>query len=356
MRYKSVKIIEFENTTTCNSFCPVCVRFQADDDNALYLNPLVDFNKHLSTENIIKILSDPCVDDNVLIEFIGTAGDPLAHPNFLELLEVSIKLKPKAKFNIHTNGGLKNPDYYEKLGKLLSTTKWYDFQFSIDGLEDTNHIYRIGVQWDKIMENLRAFIKGGGIPTWQMVVFPWNKHQVEEARKFAKKIGCKSFNTRQNIFSGDLDTLMLNAKTNFNKKEFLPKSKKSLNEQSLLHDMHKKELQQILDSYTYVDDQCFSKEAIFVRPEGYIYPCCMFSSASYDKLNLALLEEAYFTPYEKGWNEIDKHSLSKIMSHQWWTDLKNGLDDNNPCDLCIQQCGVMKNTARHDIETQRTSL
>ena len=86
MIYEKVRTIEFEATTTCNSFCPVCVRFQLDDDG-VWLNPLVDFNQHLSIENMTKILSDSCVDDDVQIDFIGTDGDPLAHPNFNELIK-----------------------------------------------------------------------------------------------------------------------------------------------------------------------------------------------------------------------------------------------------------------------------
>ena len=66
MVYEKVRIIEFEATTTCNSFCPVCARFK-ENDHGVYLNPLVDFNQHLSIENITKILTDSCVDDNVLI-------------------------------------------------------------------------------------------------------------------------------------------------------------------------------------------------------------------------------------------------------------------------------------------------
>jgi len=354
MIYKKVRTIEFEVTTTCNSFCPVCARFQSED-NGVWLNPLVDFNQHLSVKNITKILSDPCVDDDVLIEFIGTAGDPLAHPNLLEILEVAIKLRPGVRFNIHTNGGLRNPDYYEKLAKLLSSVNHYDLQFSIDGLEDTNHIYRIGVQWSRVIDNLRAFVKGGGSPSWQMVVFPWNKHQVNEVRIFAKEIGCKSFGTRQNIYSANLELLMKNAKTNFHKTEFVAKEYNNKFKEKSFAKLEKG-LNQIIDNYKYIDDQCVSKEGIFVRPEGYIYPCCMFSAASYDLFQQKLLEEAYFTPYEKGWNEIEKHSLNEIMNHKWWTDLKTGLDNNKPCNLCIQQCGVVDKIARYDIQTEKTEL
>jgi len=350
MSYKKIKVIEFEVTTTCNSFCPACTRFHSDD-NGIWLNPLVDFNKHLSIKNITKILSDPCVDDNVLIEFIGTAGDPIAHPKFLELLELSIKLKPRADFNIHTNGGLRSAEYYKKLAKILASANKYHLQFSIDGLEDTNHIYRIGVQWSNVINNLQAFVKEGGKAAWQMIVFPWNKHQIEEAKNIAKDIGCDSFDTRQNIYGGDVNKLMSQSKTKFYKTEFLSKehSNKVYKESN---SKRKKELENIINNYKYIDDQCFSKNAIFVRPEGYIYPCCMFSSASYDEFQKKLLQEAYFTPYEKGWNEIEKHSLSKIMNHHWWADLKTGLDDNNPCDLCIQECGVIDKIARHDIQTE----
>jgi hypothetical protein len=83
----------------------------------------------------------------------------------------------------------------------------------------------------------------------------------------------------------------------------------------------------------------------------------MFSAAAYDLNQQKLLEEAYFTPYEKGWNEIEKHSLSKIMNHQWWTDLKTGLDNNKPCDLCIQQCGATREErSYHDIDENFTEF
>ena len=347
MIYETVKVIEFEVTTTCNSFCPVCVRFQSDDDG-VWLNPLVDFNQHLSVEHLTKILSDSCVSEDVELDFIGTAGDPIAHPNFLELLEVVKKLKPRARLNIHTNGGLRNTDYYKKLAEVLDGFR-YHFRFSIDGLEDTNHIYRIGVQWNRLIDNVRAFIKAGGEVTWQMVMFPWNKHQVNEARIFAKELGCIGFDTRQNIYSADMELLIKKANTNFNKTEFIKVKEKSFLNQE-------KGLKQIIDNYKYIDDECVSKEGIFVRPEGYIYPCCMFSAATYDLFQQKLLEEAYFTPYEKNWNEIEKHSLNEIMNHQWWTDLKTGLDNNKPCDLCIQQCGVEDKIARHDLQTEKTEL
>ena len=350
MIYEKVKTIEFEVTTTCNSFCPICVRFHEEmsedgtikEGGGVWLNPLVDFNQHLSIQHLRKILSDPYVDDEVSLDFIGTAGDPIAHPKFLEILKVVKELKPNSYLNIHTNGGLKNPKYFTDLAEILSHWEYrYRIRFSIDGLEDTNHIYRIGVEWARVMDNLHAFINAGGRPTWQMVIFPWNEHQVEEVRKYAEEIGCRSFDTRHNISDHGVKDLMEKSKTKFHKTEFLPE------QYQFYEDNFHKNLQDTINNDEYIDDQCVSKQGIFVRPEGYVYPCCMFSSASYALDQKALLENAYFDSYEAGWNELGTHNLSEIMDHQWWTDLKIGLDNNKPCDLCILECGASKDESAH---------
>ena len=73
-----------------------------------------------------------------------------------------------------TNGSIKKANWWAELALKANVV------FSIDGLEDTNHIYRVGAQWDKIMANAEAFIAAGGNATWQYIVFRWNAHQEED--------------------------------------------------------------------------------------------------------------------------------------------------------------------------------
>ena len=54
--------------------------------------------------------------------------------------------------------------------------------FAIDGLEDTNHLYRVNTNFNKIMENAKAFINAGGIARWDFIAFAHNEHQIEEAK------------------------------------------------------------------------------------------------------------------------------------------------------------------------------
>ena len=48
------------------------------------------------------------------------------------------------------------------------------------------------------MENAKAFIGAGGSATWQFIVFPWNKHQVDEVRELANEMGFEIVIIRNN--------------------------------------------------------------------------------------------------------------------------------------------------------------
>ena len=85
-----------------------------------------------------------------------------------------------------TNGGARKPDYWRSLAETAGDKM--HVVFGIDGLADTNHLYRRHVQWDKLIENAQAFIGAGGKAKWQFIKFPWNKHQVEQAKELSKQI------------------------------------------------------------------------------------------------------------------------------------------------------------------------
>jgi sulfatase maturation enzyme AslB (radical SAM superfamily) len=68
--------------------------------------------------------------------------------------------------------------------------------FSIDGLADTNHVYRKNVNWDKLIANAEAFIAGGGSAHWDMLVYKHNQHQVDACEKLARDMGFKWFRAK----------------------------------------------------------------------------------------------------------------------------------------------------------------
>ena len=111
MLYSKIRTIEFELNTICNSWCPICIRYVARDDG-LYLNPDMKINQKMDIALVEKIISSELIANNVGIDMIGTAGEPVAHPDFIDIIKLILKYKPDATFNIHTNGGIRNEKFF----------------------------------------------------------------------------------------------------------------------------------------------------------------------------------------------------------------------------------------------------
>ena len=105
------------------------------------------------------------------------------------------------ELGMFTNGSGRTPTFWADLAKVVSYVR-----FSIDGLEDTNHLYRRGTQWPRIMESVQAFIGAGGRAEWDFIVFKHNEHQLEEARALAEKLGFQRFFLKKTSrFSGTVN-------------------------------------------------------------------------------------------------------------------------------------------------------
>lgn len=188
--------LEIELTTKCTLGCPACPRNDPFD-----LKENWDVG-HLNT-NLIKSFADTTTQRKYL--FIGCYGDPIYHPDFIEIIRYYAH-KDK-EFTVHTNGSSKTQKWWDE---LTSTVKWNNqrFVFSVDGLEDTNHIYRINAKWNTVLRGMKAM---GSLPKnnrpwleWKYLVFPYNAHQVKEARELAMDIGFDQFSPvrseRENSF------------------------------------------------------------------------------------------------------------------------------------------------------------
>lgn len=177
--------LEIELTTKCTLGCPACPRNDPQEKKENW-----DVG-HIDT-NIAKSLADDPTDRSYL--FVGCYGDPIYHPDFIDI--VKYYLDKNKRFTTHTNGSFKKQKWWDELASLNWTQK-QRFTFSVDGLEDTNPIYRIRSDWKSIMRGMRTM---GNLPKyrkpwleWKYLVFPYNEHQVPEASQLAQEIGIDMF-------------------------------------------------------------------------------------------------------------------------------------------------------------------
>lgn len=180
--------MEIENSSICNAYCPACVREQ---DPGQY--------DWLSERYLEEEFFEECIPDNVYqglkrLLFTGTVGDPCTAPNFLNVISIVRRKAPHVEISVSTNGGMKGPTWWARLAAELGPNS--EVTFAIDGLEDTNDIYRVNVKWDKVITNVKAFIAAGGKARWQYIVFEHNQHQVSQACDLAKELGFASFTMR----------------------------------------------------------------------------------------------------------------------------------------------------------------
>jgi MoaA/NifB/PqqE/SkfB family radical SAM enzyme len=185
-RYNEIKTIHLEMTDACNAACPMCAR----NINGGQDNPQLP-GTELSINDVKKIFKPEFIAQLERMYMCGNYGDPIAARDTLETFAYFREHNANMMLSMHTNGSAKRPEWWAELAATIGRKGYV--VFSLDGLEDTNHLYRQNTVWKKIMENAQAFINAGGRARWDFIVFAHNEHQVEEAEALAKQMGFEKF-------------------------------------------------------------------------------------------------------------------------------------------------------------------
>ena len=185
-RYNELKTVHLEITEACNASCPMCARnINGGEDN-----PHLKDNE-LSLEDCKTIFKPEFIAQLDRLYMCGNFGDPVAAKDTLEVFEYFRQHNAKMNLTMYTNGSAKKPEWWANLARVLGKNAYV--VFSIDGLEDTNHLYRQNTVWSKIVENAQAFIDAGGVAHWDFIVFEHNEHQVETAEQLSRVMGFEKF-------------------------------------------------------------------------------------------------------------------------------------------------------------------
>lgn len=178
-----VRAMLIEATSHCNLHCPQCDRFDRQGN----LNPDMTL-AHLDLERVILNLEIDQLINLERLRFEGDHGDPVMHPD-IDTAVASLCVVPRV--SVVTNGGLRNPVWWRGFARHRNLT----VEFAIDGLEDTNALYRINSDWRRTLANARAYIEAGGRAVWKYIVFGHNQHQVDAARQLSQTLGFADFVT-----------------------------------------------------------------------------------------------------------------------------------------------------------------
>ena len=184
--YNEIKTIHLEVTQNCQANCPMCDRNQ----NGGAINPHINLDE-LSLEDCKKIFLPEFIAQLDTMYMCGNLGDPIIARDTLEIFTYFRECNPKMWLSMNTNAGAKSVNWWRALANIIDRNG--AVIFSVDGLKDTNHLYRQGVVWNNVERNMKAFIAAGGRARWDFLIFEHNQHQVEEAEELAMSWGFEKF-------------------------------------------------------------------------------------------------------------------------------------------------------------------
>ena len=135
--------------------------------------------------------------------FCGQLSDPVHHPKFVEILEYLYN--KNIQVTVHNASSQKPMKWYVQAFQAHPKAKWI---FAIDGLPEESNMYRInqdGEKLYKVMLEAKKHLKQ--TPSWQFIVFSYNEHNLEKAKKMAVDEGLMFIVLHSSRWMGEDDPL-----------------------------------------------------------------------------------------------------------------------------------------------------
>jgi len=183
-----IKVLHIESTDICQASCPLCAR----ETDVLFDK---NVQQKLTISDIKSLLGVDIISGLDKMFMCGNYGDPAANKHSIEIYKYFREINPAITLGMNTNGGLQNIKWWSRLGVIMNKPEDY-VVFSIDGLEDTNHIYRRGVDWKKLINNIESYIATGASAHWDMLIYEHNEHQIDKCKQLAKDMGFTWFRAK----------------------------------------------------------------------------------------------------------------------------------------------------------------
>lgn len=281
-KFEDVRHVHLEVTQKCQAACPMCDRNENGGADNKHMT-----NAELSLSDCQKIFSPELISQLESMYMCGNLGDPIMAADTLEIFKYFRQHNPNIWLSMNTNGGARSSDWWMALAEVFGRKG--SVIFSVDGLEDTNHLYRQNVSWQKIENAMKSFIAAGGRARWDFIIFEHNQHQVDEAEQLSKDWGCEKFIKKKTA-------RFFSTASNQGKDEHQAKNKKGY--QTILLRKPKQEFQNLalakeaeliksygsmMDYYDKCEINCKVKDegSIFVTAEGTLMPCCWTAGRMY---------------------------------------------------------------------------
>ena len=233
------------------------------------------------------------------------SGEPSLNPYVKEILSnINIPI------TFGTNGCTHNESWWHDFAKILP--KRHIVSFALDGTDqETYSYYRVGGNYNKVINNMKAFIAGGGHAWWQFIMFAHNEHQVKDAEALSQEYGCRRF--------------MIIPSWIYNSKYQTPKTYKIKSEEQT-------ERPNLLCR--------ICNGEIFISVDGNYMPCCLTRDLSH------VLRVTGCKPFKNAYHD----SLLEVVKSNYYSDMLTRIPRIEKCRKCLVACGRRYSFKSSEIE------
>jgi len=330
----NVSRLQIDMTSHCNARCAGCVRQVNGTATVKPELPLTNFNL-----DVWKRLAKEDTRGWFMKELVlnGNWGDPMMHPNLVEMLDVWVHHHPETFLIIHTNGSMRSLQFWHDIGTTCRKFANHMILFAVDGLEDTHSIYRVRTNYNKIIENIKSFTDAKGRARIVMTAFKHNEHQVKQVEQVAKDAGCIEFELRDShlahtvqdgvvIEESDIETYQV---------QFDANDKWKMTDARDGHIFAKLELPRLKTKCPWYNDR-----QIQVDPWMQVWPCCHVSHFGLDHTmaNLAEVDNSFIRARKT--NRLEDYSLSDILRNKFFSERVPDAVRDAKWQTCRETCGV----------------
>lgn len=317
---KPLKFLDIELTNRCALRCPRCARTQV---------PLTKEKRDIDLEFFKRAFPErsASVLKGTVFNIEGTYGDAIYHPELIAILRY-LKETFSAKIILTTNGSGKSENFWRELVGVLTTDD--EIEFSIDGDEHTNQLYRVGADFSTITTALKQTCHKL-IVRWKMIYFSHNENEVDRIRNIAESYGVNEFlAVKSKRFSpGKKDD------------DLKPQDESlisvSSNNRRLIKDLLKKGKEH---SQVVLDPFCLRSNVNphFLSYDGFLSPCCVtgiYFERTPDFPFISAEELRKMT-------DLRLRPIDEVLADKRWESFE-GLRDQNFKQFkeCYKRCGVL---------------
>lgn len=315
-KLENIRSIHLELTSKCQASCPMCPRNIQGGIVNPWLNETeitIDQFKHWFPTDFIKQL------DRLFM--CGNLGDAIVSKDTLKVFQYLRETNPDIRLDLHTNGSAQTEKWWAQLANLN-----VHVTFGIDGLADTHSLYRIGTNFEKIINNAKTFIHHGGTARWHMLVFDRNKHQIADCEQMSKALGFSEF-TQKNSSRFRADSIKVLTSDGRTSHTIHP-TEKSVN-------ISKKLFMLKLEEPSKITCKAKNTNSLYIGADGSVTPCCWLDYAGTIPSSISMIDYK-----DKGFKNpnLNDSSLEEIFNSDYFARIEKTWTDT-PLRECSKQCG-----------------